>query len=84
MATNATIHVHHVTRVEGHGDISAEIVDGRLKHVRFAVVEAPRFFEGIVRGYSYSDVCHRLAHLRHLRMQSQVRAALRPPRSRWG
>jgi coenzyme F420-reducing hydrogenase alpha subunit len=58
MATKATIHVHHVTRVEGHGDISAEIVDGRLKHVRFAVVEAPRFFEGIVRGYSYSDVCH--------------------------
>lgn len=58
MSTNATIHVHHVTRVEGHGAISAEIVDGRLKHVQFAVVEAPRFFEGIVRGHPYADVCH--------------------------
>ncbi len=58
MTTDARIHVHHVTRVEGHGDIIAEIADGVLKQARFAVVEAPRFFEGFLRGQLYSDVTH--------------------------
>ncbi len=58
MTTDARIHVHHLTRVEGHGDIVAEIADGALKQARFAIVEAPRFFEGILRGQAYSDVTH--------------------------
>ncbi len=58
MTTDASIHVHHLTRVEGHGDIIAEIADGVLKQARFAIVEAPRFFEGFLRGQVYSDVTH--------------------------
>ncbi len=58
MATDADIHVHHLTRVEGHGDIIAKIEDQRLKEVRFSVVEAPRFFEAIMRGQCYGDTVH--------------------------
>ena len=58
MTTDADIHVHHLTRVEGHGDIVARIEDRMLREVRFSVVEAPRFFETIVRGQAFSDVVH--------------------------
>ncbi len=58
MAKDAKIKVHHVTRVEGHGDIVAEIKDGRLVDVRFAVVEAPRLFEAFLLGRSYEQVTH--------------------------
>ena len=58
MTTDASIHVHHLTRVEGHGDIFAEISGGQLREVQFNIVEAPRFFEGILRGLDYPDVVH--------------------------
>ena len=58
MAKDAKIKVHHITRVEGHGDILAEIKDGRLMDVRFAVVEAPRLFEAFLVGRSYDEVIH--------------------------
>ncbi len=58
MVSDAKINVHHLTRVEGHGDIVAEIRDGRLKDVKFAVVEAPRFFECFLQGQSYEEVVH--------------------------
>jgi coenzyme F420-reducing hydrogenase alpha subunit len=56
--SNANIHVHHVTRVEGHGDIVVDIKNGELKECRFEVVEAPRFFEAFVRGRSYEELNH--------------------------
>ncbi len=58
MAGHKTIHVHHLTRVEGHGDIVAEIRDGEVVEVRFDVVEAPRFFEVFLRGQPADDVVH--------------------------
>jgi sulfhydrogenase subunit alpha len=58
MVSDATIKVHHLTRVEGHGDIEAEIRDGRLAEVRFAIVEAPRFFECLLQGQRYEEVVH--------------------------
>lgn len=58
MVSDATIKVHHVTRVEGHGDIEAEIRDGRLEDVKFAVVEAPRYFECFLQGQTYQEVVH--------------------------
>ncbi len=58
MVDNAKIDVHHLTRVEGHGDITAVIAGGKLKEVRFAVVEAPRFFEAFLRGKAYQQVAH--------------------------
>ena len=42
------IDVHHVTRVEGHGNIVVEVADGVVKECRFDVVETPRFFEAML------------------------------------
>jgi len=52
------IDVHHVTRVEGHGDIIVEVANGAIKECRFDVVETPRFFEAMLRGRPYQEASH--------------------------
>jgi sulfhydrogenase subunit alpha len=52
------IKVHHITRVEGHGNIVVDTSNGELKECRFEVVEAPRFFEAFVRERPYYEVNH--------------------------
>jgi sulfhydrogenase subunit alpha len=52
------VNVHHVTRVEGHGDIVVDVKNGEIKECRFEVVEAPRYFEAFVRGRSYEELNH--------------------------
>jgi coenzyme F420-reducing hydrogenase alpha subunit len=52
------IDVHHVTRVEGHGNIFVELADGKLKECRFDVVETPRFFEAMLLGRPYEEASH--------------------------
>jgi len=54
-SVNMDINVHHVTRVEGHGNIVVDIKDGQLEKCYFNVVEAPRFFESFLRGRSYKE-----------------------------
>ena len=56
MASKLDINVHHVTRVEGHGNIVVRASDGRVERVEWQVPEAPRFFEAMVRGRSYEDI----------------------------
>lgn len=48
--TNMKINVHHLTRVEGHGNINVTVRDGRLVEAQWEVVETPRFFEAMLRG----------------------------------
>ncbi len=55
---NKRIDVHHVTRVEGHGNIVVEVENGELKTCRFEVVETPRFFEAMLRGRPYGEASH--------------------------
>jgi sulfhydrogenase subunit alpha len=50
------IDVHHVTRVEGHGNILVDIDNGEVKTVRWSVPEAPRFFEAMVVGRDCTEV----------------------------
>jgi coenzyme F420-reducing hydrogenase alpha subunit len=52
------VKVHHVTRVEGHGNIVVDTSNGEIKECRFEVVEAPRFFEAFVRQRPYYEVNH--------------------------
>jgi len=52
------IDVHHVTRVEGHGNIVVEVAGGQLKECRFDVVETPRFFEAMLIGRPYLEASH--------------------------
>ena len=54
--TNMNIKVHHVTRIEGHGNIILNVKDGKVNEVKWEVIESPRFFEAMMRGLSYSDV----------------------------
>jgi len=53
--TDLLVNVHHVTRVEGHGNIVVQVKGGELEACRFDVVETPRFFEAMLRGRSYQD-----------------------------
>ncbi len=52
------IRLNHVTRVEGHGNISIKIRDGRVEECQWQVVEAPRFFEAMLRGRKWYEVAH--------------------------
>jgi sulfhydrogenase subunit alpha len=55
---NVTIDVKHVTRVEGHGNISVSVRDGEITHLELAIVESPRFFEAFLRGRPYYEAPH--------------------------
>ena len=55
---SVNINVHHVTRVEGHGNIVVNASDGRLEEVRWEIPESPRLFEAMLRGRHYDDVSH--------------------------
>lgn len=56
MPKTVNVNVHHVTRIEGHGNIVVNAVDGRVEKVQWQVPEAPRFFEAMVRGRSFQDI----------------------------
>ncbi|MBN1411566.1 MAG: Ni/Fe hydrogenase subunit alpha [Spirochaetales bacterium] len=56
MGKSIDINVHHVTRVEGHGNILVKAQDGKIEKVEWQVPEAPRFFEAMVRGRNYLDI----------------------------
>lgn len=49
------IDVHHLTRVEGHGNVKVRLADGRVEEVRLEIVESPRFFEMMLRGRHYTE-----------------------------
>ena len=44
MPNTVKVDVHHLTRVEGHGNIKVDVVNGELKECKLEIVEAPRFF----------------------------------------
>ncbi|MBF0548028.1 MAG: Ni/Fe hydrogenase subunit alpha [Candidatus Riflebacteria bacterium] len=54
--TTIHIDVHHLTRVEGHGNIHVDVKNGKVEKCEWCVPEAPRFFESMVRGRHYSEV----------------------------
>ncbi len=55
---NVNIDVHHVTRVEGHGNIFVNVKEGNIERCEWAIPEAPRFFEAMVVGRQYSELHH--------------------------
>lgn len=56
MSENIKIDVHHITRVEGHGNIEVDVKEGKINKVEWQVPEAPRFFEAMVIGREYHEV----------------------------
>ena len=56
MSKKVDIKVHHVTRVEGHGNIRVRAKDGVIEKLEWQVPEAPRFFEAMVCGRKFEDI----------------------------
>jgi sulfhydrogenase subunit alpha len=52
------INVHHITRVEGHGNINVTIKNGVVEKCEWSIPEAPRFFEAMVVGRSWNELHH--------------------------
>jgi len=52
------LHLEHITRVEGHGNIVINIKKGRIEELRMDIVESPRFFEAMVLGRNWDEVAH--------------------------
>jgi len=55
MSTNLDINVEHLTRVEGHGNIVVNMRDGVLEKAQLEIVEAPRYFEAMLKGRSFHE-----------------------------
>ena len=52
------VDVHHLARVEGHGNIVVDVMGGVLERCDLEIVEAPRFFEAMLRGRPYAQASH--------------------------
>jgi coenzyme F420-reducing hydrogenase alpha subunit len=55
MSRNLDIKVHHLTRVEGHGNIVVNMREGVLEKAQLEIVEAPRYFEAMLKGRSFHE-----------------------------
>jgi len=58
MSQTLQIDVHHITRVEGHGNIVVDVRNGKLEKCDLEIVEAPRFFEALLLGRPYDQASH--------------------------
>jgi len=56
MKKELQINVHHVTRVEGHGNIVVDMRQGVLQKAQLEIVEAPRYFEAMLKGRNFQEV----------------------------
>jgi len=56
MKQDLNINVHHVTRVEGHGNIVIDMKSGELKKAQLEIVEPPRYFEAMLKGRNFQEV----------------------------
>ncbi|MEG0323166.1 MAG: nickel-dependent hydrogenase large subunit, partial [Raoultibacter sp.] len=56
--TKTSIHVDHIARIEGHGNVHVVIKDGVVETVEMNIVEPARLFESMVKGRSYSEVSY--------------------------
>ncbi len=55
MSKNLDINIHHLTRVEGHGNIVVNMKEGQLERCELEIVEAPRYFEAMLKGRSFHE-----------------------------
>ncbi len=56
--TRTTLTMHHIARVEGHGNVHLSIEDGRVTDVRMNIVEPARMFESMVVGRPYHQASY--------------------------
>lgn len=63
MHKNININIHHITRVEGHGNVVIDIKKGVIKELRFDIIESPRFYEAMLRGRRYDEAQHIMSRI---------------------
>lgn len=56
MKLNMAVDMHHLARIEGHGDIRVRVENGIVTKARWDVVETPRYFEVMLKGKHYTSV----------------------------
>ncbi|MBN2603748.1 MAG: Ni/Fe hydrogenase subunit alpha [Candidatus Thermoplasmatota archaeon] len=56
MSKNISVSLHHITRVEGHGNIVLDVKNGTIEKLQWQVPEAPRFFEAMLKGRDYNEL----------------------------
>ncbi|UCF61119.1 MAG: Ni/Fe hydrogenase subunit alpha [Anaerolineaceae bacterium] len=71
------INVHHLTRVEGHGNIVVNVREGILEQCDLQIIEAPRFFEALLRHRPYEHASHIASRICGICAVSHATASLR-------
>ena len=52
------IDIHHITRVEGHGNLVVDVKNKKIEKVEMQVTEGARLFEAWLRNRRYDEVTH--------------------------
>jgi len=63
MSGTHRIHIEHVSRVEGHGNLRINTREGVVEEVRLEIVEANRFFESFVLGMPPEDIAQTVSRI---------------------
>lgn len=71
------IKIKEITRVEGHGNIVIDVTKGRIKEIKFEVIESPRFFEVMLKGRRYDEAQHIMARICGICAVSHTSASLK-------
>jgi coenzyme F420-reducing hydrogenase alpha subunit len=79
-----TIEVHHLPRIEGHGNIVIRVRDGRLEEARWDVVETPRYFEVMLKGKHFTSAAMLTSRICGICSISHTLASLRATEKAFG
>jgi len=77
MKKDLHIKIHEITRVEGHGNIVIDVRKGRIKELRFDIIESPRFFEVMLVGRKYDEAHHIMSRICGICAVSHTSASLK-------
>lgn len=77
MKKDIKINIHHITRVEGHGNVVIDIKKGVIKDLRLKIVESPRFYEAMLRGRKYDEAQHIMSRICGICAVSHTSASLK-------
>ena len=69
--------IHHLARVEGHGNLLVDIRKGQEPHVELQDTEGTRLFEAFLRDHSYREVSHIMSRICGICSHSHAIAGLR-------
>jgi coenzyme F420-reducing hydrogenase alpha subunit len=81
---NIDVEVHHVTRVEGHGNIYVNVRKGVIEKCEWNISEAPRFFEAMVVGRQWNELHHITSRICGICSIGHTLASLRATESAMG